>query len=82
MLAVMLLPRAVMDDFAAYLNDAIGALVYGLAGLRAQREQWAKAYEEAIVKDGLVVHGVSNLWGSNTRCSVLTCGPGVPVGHG
>jgi hypothetical protein len=22
------------------------------------------------------------LWGSNTRCSVLTCGPCVPVGHG
>jgi hypothetical protein len=22
------------------------------------------------------------LWGSNTRCSALTCGPRVPVGHG
>lgn len=59
-LVVMLLPRAVMDDFSAYLNDAIGALVYGRAGLRAQREHWAKTYEEAMVKDKLVVHGVSN----------------------
>jgi hypothetical protein len=22
------------------------------------------------------------VWGSDTRCSVLTCGPRVPVGHG
>jgi hypothetical protein len=56
----MLLPCAVMDNFSAYLNDAIGALVYGRAGLRAQREHWAKTYEEAMVKDQLVVHGVSN----------------------
>jgi len=56
----MLLPCAVMDDFSAYLNDAIGALVYGRAGLRAQRELWATVHEEAVVKDKLVVHGVSN----------------------
>lgn len=56
----MQLPRTVMDDFAECLNDAIGVLVYGRSGLRAERERWAQVHDESIVKDKLVIHGISN----------------------
>lgn len=50
-----------MDEFATFLNDASGALVFGLAGLRSEHARWTVVRDESIIKDKWIMHGVSGV---------------------